>query len=468
MCRGDRGPCNRLLLTPHSTLTPPHPTPHVQAAEDAAALERAAAARRSESARFARLVEEREAAARAAERKGEAAMDEYNHVLAEAQRLRDEAQALAADAEHKRKEAVEALERVAAEVFEAERAAAIESQQETVRQAAHAAAAAARAKHEIAAAAKAKAEEEAAIAQAHLIAKQEAEAQAQMQLAEQRLRLARQKKEAVESQIEAFRAEAHADTQAAAQDAAEVDARTRAAQLVHLREREAEYLAHRAEMDWDKAEAVRERMEESAAGVPAGSTATLASSSSTTTTASVAKSSVSAAKQRDIDSASNRSIAGSDVADVSTLGSSGSLKAAGGHRVSASAASGASGVERMDMQEFLGSDASSGSGSTVSGSSASRRRCCEVPVVVACSVTPSSLTCGCGASPAARLPLRVARGSSSACDIRLAASCCHRYLSPLLCEISAPSHAVCPTPHAGTVPCLPPLPPLSLQGSRRV
>jgi hypothetical protein len=343
----------------------------MQAAEDAEALERAAAARRSESARFARLVEEREAAAKAAERKGEAAMDEYNRVLAEAQRLRNEAQALAADAEHKRKEAVEALERVAAEVFEAERAAAIESQQETVRQAAHAAAAAARAKHEIAAAAKAKAEEEAAIAQAHLIAKQEAEAQAQMQLAEQRLRLARQKKEAVESQIEAFRAEAHADTQAAAQDAAEVDARTRAAQLVHLREKEAEYLAHRAEMDWDKAEAVRERMEESAAGVPAGSTSTLASSSSSTTTttaASVAKPSVStAAKQRDIDSASNRSIAGSDVADVSTLGSSGSLKAAGGHRVSASAASGASGVERMDMQEFLGSDASSGSGSTVSG-----------------------------------------------------------------------------------------------------
>lgn len=226
-------------------------------ARDAAALEEAAAAKRHEAAVLAsqlRSVHE-DVNSRAAA--GEALMNKYNDALAAAQRAAAEAAALAADAERRRLAAVETLERAAAEVVEREGDAALQSQQELVRQAAFAAAAAARAKHEIAAAAAAKAAEEAAVARAHALAHAEAEAQAQMLLAQERLYAARRKKDEASATAAAASAEAHADTEAAAHDAAEVDARTRAAELVGLREREAEALMRRAEEDWLKGERLR-------------------------------------------------------------------------------------------------------------------------------------------------------------------------------------------------------------------
>jgi hypothetical protein len=120
------------------------------AASEADTLEKAARAKRSESSHYWSLSQEREEEARRREEEGERLMLEYNEALKKAQAAKQEADLLHRDAEAKRLEATEALERAAAEVVERERESEIQGQQETVRQAAYAAAAAARAKLEIA------------------------------------------------------------------------------------------------------------------------------------------------------------------------------------------------------------------------------------------------------------------------------------------------------------------------------
>lgn len=228
------------------------------AASEAAVLEKAAASKRSEASHYWSLSQEREEEARRKEQEGERLMQQYNEALRRAQAAKQEADLLHRDAEAKRLDATEQLERAAAEVYARETASELQGQQETVKQAAFAAAAAARAKMEIAEAAKAKAEEEALVAQAHALAKAEAEAQAELQLAQHRLMMAKAKKEETEQRAQRAERVAHDDTQLAASDAAEVDARVKAAALVAERTKEAHYLAGRAEMDWQKAENVRE------------------------------------------------------------------------------------------------------------------------------------------------------------------------------------------------------------------
>jgi hypothetical protein len=70
--------------------------------------------------------------------------------------------------------------------------------------------------------------------------------------------MAKSKKESIERKAHEAEKVAHVDTELAARDAAEVDARVKAASLVAERTREAHYLAGRAEADWQKAENVRE------------------------------------------------------------------------------------------------------------------------------------------------------------------------------------------------------------------
>lgn len=294
-------------------------------ARDAAALEEAAAAKRREAAALASQLRSAHEDVDSRAAAGEQLMNKYNDALAAAQRAAAEAAALAADAERRRLAAVETLERAAAEVAEREGDAALQSQQELVRQAAFAAAAAARAKHEIAAAAAAKAAEEAAVARAHALAHAEAEAQAQMLLAQERLYAARRKKDEASAAAAAASAEAHADTEAAAHDAAEVDARTRAVELVRIREREAEALMRRAEDDWLKGERLRlsiiaQREKEAghasitggsvSAPVPVGKAALISGGAGGASTAS----SVASTSTDALDALSTRSVAGSDVA----------------------------------------------------------------------------------------------------------------------------------------------------------
>lgn len=292
------------------------------AASEAQTLENAAKAKRSEALHYWTLSQEREEEARRREQEGERLMREYNDALRKAQAAKQEADLLHRDAEAKRLEATESLERAAAEVVERERQSEIEGQQETVRQAAFAAAAAARAKREIAEAAKAKAEEEALVAQAHVLAKAEAEAQAEIQLAQHRLTMAKAKKEALEQKAAHAEKVAHIDTERAAHDAAEVDARVKAAALVAERTREAHYLAQRAENDWQKAENVREsfleRAEREKVGVTSLTAAVAAASLISASDLVAAGGAGGGAGQEDLDALSTRSIASSSVGEMAS------------------------------------------------------------------------------------------------------------------------------------------------------